>query len=127
MQRWLTVAACLGVLAIAGTAAAQITPAAGYTPPDDTQSIRIGAVIYYDFTRTISPKSKDADGNTISPSVLNVSRAYLNITGNVSHLVAFRITPDIARETGTGSTLNGSLTYRIKYAYAQFNLDDWTH
>ena len=26
---------------------------------------------------------------------------------------------------GTGSSLNGSLTFRVKYAYAQMNLDDW--
>ena len=39
--------------------------------------------------------------------------------------MAFRVTPDITRETGTGSSLNGSYTYRLKYAYAQFNLDDW--
>jgi hypothetical protein len=110
----------------AGLASAQVTPAAGYTPPDDTQSIRIGAVIYYDFTTTKEPKSTDADGNQFSPSVFNVSRAYINVTGNISHIVAFRITPDVSRETGTGSSLNGSLTFRIKYAYAQLNLDDWT-
>jgi hypothetical protein len=39
--------------------------------------------------------------------------------------VAFRITPDIVRETGSGSSVNGSYVFRIKYAYAQFNLDDW--
>jgi hypothetical protein len=110
----------------AGLASGQVTPAAGYTPPDDTQSIRVGAVIYYDFTTTTEPKSTDSDGNKFSPSVFNVSRAYINVTGNISHIVAFRITPDVSRETGTGSSLNGSLTYRIKYAYAQFNLNDWT-
>jgi hypothetical protein len=60
-----------------------------------------------------------------------VSRSYINITGNVSHIVAFRITPDIVRESGLvtlapGSTVtNDSLVFRIKYAFAQFNLDDW--
>jgi hypothetical protein len=39
--------------------------------------------------------------------------------------VSFRITPDIARETGTGSSLSGSSTFRLKYAYGQLNLDDW--
>jgi hypothetical protein len=58
-------------------------------------------------------------------SSFNVSRSYINITGNISHIVAFRITPDIARETGVGSSLNGSYTFRIKYAFAQVNLDDW--
>lgn len=107
------------------TASAQVTPAAGYTPPDDTPSIKIGAVIYPDYTYTLNPKTTDADGNSVNPSQFNVSRSYLNITGNISHLIAFRITPDIARETSTFSSIAGSLVFRIKYAYAQFNLDDW--
>jgi hypothetical protein len=68
----------------------------------------------------------DAAGNTISPNAFNVTRAYINVTGNISHRLAFRITPDVTRETGTGSSLNGSLTVRLKYGYAQFNLDEWT-
>src|SRR5262249_49829900 len=44
----------------------------------------------------------------------------------VSHVVLFRITPDISRETGAGAGLAGSLEFRLKYAYAQINLDDWT-
>src|SRR5262249_36692242 len=61
----------------------------------------------------------------------DVARAYINITGQLSHLIAFRITPDITRESsllslGTGNSVsNDSLVYRIKYAYGQFNLDDW--
>jgi hypothetical protein len=39
--------------------------------------------------------------------------------------VSFRITPDETRESGTGSSLNGSMTFRLKYAFAQINLDDW--
>jgi hypothetical protein len=39
--------------------------------------------------------------------------------------VSFRITPDIKREAGSGSSLNGSLDFRLKYAYAQFDLDQW--
>ena len=104
---------------------AQVTPAAGSTPPDDTPSIRLGATIYADYTYTKSPDTTDADGNTIHPSAFNVSRSYLNITGNISHVVAFRITPDIVRDTSATSALNGSLVFRIKYAFAQINLDDW--
>lgn len=115
-----------GLMALPAAAVAQVTPAAGATPPDDAQSIKIGAVVFYDFTITQKPASKDADGNTFTPSAFDVKRAYVNITGNISHVVGFRVTPDIARETGTGSSLNGSLTFRIKYAYAQLNLDDWT-
>ena len=113
------------MITTASIASAQITPAAGYTPPDDTPSIKVGAVIYPDFTYTQNPQTIDADGNTINFSQFNVSRSYINITGNISHLVAFRITPDISRETNAASSLAGSLEFRVKYAYAQFNLDDW--
>ncbi len=109
----------------AGSASAQITPAAGYVPPDDTPSIRVGVTLFTDYTFTKAPEATDADGNTIHSSAFNVARSYVNVTGNISHSVAFRITPDVTRETGTGSSLNGSLVYRLKYGYAQFNLDDW--
>ena len=105
---------------------AQVTPAAGYTPPDDTPSIRIGMTLFTDYTYVRSPEQRDADGNLVHFNQFNVQRAYLNVRGNLSHIVAFRITPDISRESGSGSSLAGSLEYRIKYAFAQFNLDDWT-
>jgi hypothetical protein len=100
-------------------------PAAAAAKPDDTPSIRIGATLFADYTYTTSPEATDAAGNTYHPSQFNVGRSYLNVTGNISHLVAFRFTPDISRETGTGTSLNGSLVFRVKYAYAQLNLDDW--
>lgn len=112
--------------AIPSAALAQVTPAKGNTPPDDTQAIRIGAVIFMDWTRQIEPKLVDAVGNSYSPNMFQVQRSYINVTGNISHRVSFRITPDITRESGTGSSLNGSLTFRLKYGYAQYSLDDWT-
>jgi hypothetical protein len=119
---WLSLAA--GLL-FPATARAQVTPAAGSTPPDDTPTVRVGGVIYTDFTYTDEPTIQDADKNVVHPSSFNVARTYINVTGNISHLVSFRITPDITRETGTGSSLNGSLTFRLKYGYGQLNLDDW--
>jgi hypothetical protein len=113
------------LLAMPAGALAQVTPAAGYTPPDDTPSVRVGGTLFLDYTLTQDPKVTDADSNRVSQSAFNVGRAYLNLTGQLNHLFAFRITPDIVRETGTGSSLNGSLTYRLKYGYAQFNLGDW--
>jgi hypothetical protein len=107
------------------TASAQGTAPAAPRPPDDTPSVRVGATLFLDYTATPEPKVTDADGNSVTGNAFNVGRAYVNVTGNISHVVAFRVTPDIARETGTGSALNGSLTLRLKYAYAQFNLDDW--
>ena len=115
----------VGVLLSAWPAAAQVTPANTYPPPDDTPSVRVGGTLFADYTRTLAPEITDIDGNLVNPSAINVTRAYISVTGQVNHLVAFRITPDVAREAGTGSSLNGSMTLRLKYAYAQLNLDDW--
>ena len=104
---------------------AQVTPAGSFPPPDDTPSVKIGGVLFADYTKTIKPEIVDADGNRVSPSAFNVSRAYINVTGQLNHLIAFRITPDISREQGSGSSLAGSMTLRLKYGYAQVNLDDW--
>lgn len=116
----------LAVLALsAAPASAQVTPAAGYTPPDDTPTVKVGVTIFSDYTYTQEPTTTQADGHVVHPNSFNVARAYVNVTGNLSHLFAYRITPDIARETGTGSSLAGSLDVRLKYAYGQLNLDDW--
>jgi hypothetical protein len=106
------------------------TPPATPVPPPaqnpaDTPNIRIGATMFADYTFVQSPEIIDADGNTVHSSAFNVGRSYINITGNISRIVNFRITPDISRETGVGSSLNGSLVFRIKYAFLQVNLDDW--
>ena len=65
-------------------------------------------------------------------------RAYINVTGNITDVVAFRVTPDVAaRQTTTVSglpaggdrqsrSLDGSLVIRLKYAFGQFNLDKVT-
>ena len=121
-----------GMLLYAGSASAQVTPAAGYVPPDDTPAIRVGMTLYPLFTVQTNPNVTDAAGNSVNRSAFDVGRAYINITGQLSHIVAFRITPDIARQSSMvtpgpgGSIANDSLVFRIKYAYAQFNLDDWT-
>src|SRR6202047_5360772 len=95
-------------MAVAGAASAQVTPAAGYTPPDDTPSIKVGVTIYTDYTYQQNPQATDADGNTINPSSFNVTRSYINITGNISHILAFRITPDVTRQSGLISLGSGS-------------------
>jgi hypothetical protein len=120
-------AAIVGVW-IALAAAAQVTPAGAPTPakPDDTPSFKIGTTIFGDFTYVDSPKTIDVNGNAVNQSSFNVTRAYINLTGNLNHLIAFRVTPDVARETSATPALSGSQVFRLKYAYAQFNLDDWT-
>jgi hypothetical protein len=117
--------------AMAGSASAQITPAAGNVPPDDTPAIRVGITLFPLYSYQTSPKITDADGNLVNKNGFDVSRAYINVTGQISHIVAFRITPDITRQSGLlnlsapNGLANDSLVYRIKYGYAQFNLDDW--
>jgi len=108
-----------------GPASAQVTPTTATPPPDDNPSVRVGGTLFADFTKTFAPAITDAGGATVSPSAFNVSRAYINVTGQLNHLFAFRITPDIVRETGAGSSVAGSMTLRLKYGYAQMNLDDW--
>ena len=129
LRRVLTALVLISTFATA--ASAQVTPAAGYTPPDDTPSIRVGVTLFPLYTYQTTPEATDADGNSINRSSFDVARAYINITGQISHLVSFRITPDITRESALltlpagGTVSSDSLVYRIKYAYAQFNLDDW--
>ena len=132
--RFLRACAAAAMLLI-GTdvARAQVTPAEGYTPPDDTPAVKVGGTIFADYTYQLLPTGKDADGNIIHPNAFNISRAYINVTGQISHLISFRITPDVVRVgTITGADgkpvslpgVSGTLTYRLKYAYGQLNLDD---
>ena len=93
----------LAILALPGVARAQVSPAAGYTPPDDTPALKVGVTIFADFTYNSSPKVIDADSNRVHLSAFNIARAYINVTGNISHLLAFRVTPDVVRESGAGS------------------------
>ena len=132
-RRHLTVRSLLGstiAVALIGAApcAAQVTPAAGYTPPDDTPKIAVGVTIFADYTIQDQPKVTDVDGNSVTLSQFQVTRSYLNVTGNISHSIAFRITPDITREVAIGSSVNGSYVFRLKYAFLQWNFDDFmTH
>ena len=105
---------------------AQVTPAAGYTPPDDTPTIKVGATIFTEYSYQDEPLASAVDGTTTKtyhPAAFNVTRAYINITGNISHNVSFRVTPDVSRLTTTttglasgekvSTSMDGSLTYRL--------------
>lgn len=105
-------------------ARAQDTTATPPPPPAFTPSIKVGVTLFADYTVNQQPAVQDADGNAVKYSAFQIGRSYLNVTGNLSRLIAFRITPDIARETGAGTSLNGSYTFRLKFAYAQLNLED---
>lgn len=121
--------AILGIAALAAiglatpVAVAQVTPAQGIEPIDDTPSVKLGGVLFLDYTYTKEPTAIDANGDEYHPEAFNVGRAYLNVTGNINHLISFRLTPDITRETGSGGSLDGSYTFRLKYAFGQLNFD----
>ena len=81
----------------------------------DEPALKVGATIFADYTYAAAPVT----------SSFNVGRAYLNVTGSLNKRISFRITPDVARELGGGSSLSGSQQFRLKYAYAQLSLDEW--
>jgi hypothetical protein len=127
------VAACAGaaiMFAGTGTARAQVTVAAGYTPPDDTPSVNVGGTIFADYTYVQEPTVTDSQGNKDHANAFNVTRAYINVTGQINHLIQFRITPDVVRVGQVDGKdvpgITGTLTYRLKYAYGQLNFSDFT-
>jgi hypothetical protein len=132
-QRRVAASLALAFALVATTARAQATASASKT--DDTPTIRLGVQLFTDYTYTEAPTITDADGNAVHANAFDVSRAYVNITGTLSHLVSFRITPDVRRlvttsklpaEASVSPSIEGSEVFRIKYAYGQVNLDQWT-
>ncbi|MBZ5640428.1 MAG: OprO/OprP family phosphate-selective porin [Acidobacteriia bacterium] len=122
-----SVPAALAVLVLVGAscvAQAQVTPAAGSTPPDDTPSVKVGGTLFVDYTYQSEPKATNAAG-TYNPSTFEVGRAYINIIGDINHLFSYRITPDIKQENTATADIKGSYVVRMKYAFGQLNLDDW--
>jgi hypothetical protein len=120
------VALCVCVLALLACAAEAQTPAPASPPtPSDQPSIKVGTQLFADYTVQQQPKIEDADGNEVTYSTFQITRSYINVTGNITKHLAFRVTPDIVRETGVGSALNGSYTFRLKYAFMQWNLDKY--
>ena len=74
--------------------------------PVDNFKIGVGTTIFADYTYQDAPKITDADKNSVNASSFEVRRAYINVTGNISDVVAFRVTPDVAaRQTTTVSGL----------------------
>ncbi len=119
------------MFAAAAGARAQVTVAAGYTPPDDTPKVNVGGTIFADYTYQQEPTVKGSDGDQTHPAGFNITRAYINVTGQINHLIYFRITPDIVRvgSSATGGAVSGltnTYTYRLKYAYGQLNFSDFT-
>jgi len=86
-------------------------PAAQPPPEPQYPVVTVGTLTYLQYDAEL--KHRD-DFNAF-----DVTRGYINILGDVARNVRFRITPDVKRITD--GSLAGSLTFRIKYAYAQFD------
>ena len=111
-------------LLLAATPALAQSPQPPSTPSADAPAIRVGTTIFTDYAVQQEPAIVDVDGNRIEQSQFEITRAYINLSGSANRHIAFRLTTDVTRETGTGSALNGSYTLRLKFAYLQWNLDD---
>jgi hypothetical protein len=120
-----TALAAAAGLIVATELRAQVTVAEGYTPPDDTPKINLGITLFADWTYQETPTVVDGAKDTIHKNSFNLTRAYINVTGNLSHWFAFRITPDIKAENNAASSLAGNQVVRLKYGYGQVNFDDF--
>ena len=89
------------------------TPPPAQAPPAQPEYpiIRIGMLSYLQYSAEV----ENRDGL----NAFDVTRAYLNVNAQVASRVRFRFTPDIRRITD--GSLAGSLTVRVKYAFAQFD------
>ncbi len=126
LVRMALTAAFIAVRVSSAHAQTPSSTAAPATPAPPPPSIAVGAVVFYDYTFAVAPTATDAAGQEFHPNGFNVARTYLNVTGRLSPIVSFRITPDITRTSNSGGTTDGSLTVRLKYGYAQFDLAQFT-
>jgi hypothetical protein len=85
-------------------------PPAAATPAEPAYPVvRVGILSYLQYAAELANR----DGY----NSFDVTRAYLNINGQLSRNVRFRFTPDIRR--ATDGSLAGTLTVRVKYAFMQ--------
>ncbi len=101
-------------------------PAQAAAAPAAAPSIKVGVTVFADYTLTETPKTTDATGDAVTLNGFSLTRSYFNLTGTVTPRISFRVTSDIARESGAGSGLNGSLMFRLKYAYGQLRVGENT-
>ena len=110
--------------------------------PKEEAFFKVGVTIFADYTYQDAPKITDADKNSVHLSTFEVRRAYINVTGNVSDWLSYRVTPDISARFATttaatalppgaavavSTNYDGSVVYRLKYAFGQINFDKVTN
>ena len=85
------------------------TPAPAAEP--DYPIVRIGVVSYVQYDAELR--------NRENFNAFDLTRAYLNVNGQLSRNVRFRFTPDVKRVTD--GSLSGSLVVRVKYAFVELD------
>jgi hypothetical protein len=110
--------ACLtlvALLVLTGAAFAQAAQPAPPQPPAEPvyPVVRVGVLSYVQYDAELE--------NRQGFNAFDVTRTYLNINGQLSRNVRFRVTPDIRRFTDASGQLGSSLVFRIKYAFVQFD------
>ena len=112
MTRRLILALALVSLTTPALAQAPAPQPAPAPPPDDYPIVRLGMLSYLQYAAEFD--------NREGLNAFDLTRAYLNVNGQLSARVRFRFTPDVRRITDT--TLVGSMVIRVKYGFLQ--LDD---
>ena len=88
------------------------TPAPAAAPAEpDYPIVRIGVLSYVQYDAELE--------NRDDFNAFDLTRAYLNVNGQLSRKVRFRFTPDVRR--ATDSSLSGTLVVRVKYAFVEFD------
>jgi hypothetical protein len=134
-----TVALTVLSLAVGRVSFGQTPPLAEPKPaqPKPAEAwFKLGTTIFTDFTYQAAPAITDSDKALVHKSEFEVRRAYINLTGGAADLFSFRVTPDVAARQSTAvsgaglpadlkvaSSFDGSLTVRMKYAFAQVSFD----
>jgi len=95
-----------GLLAVVGSLVGVRAVRAQGTPPT-TPSVTVGGVAYAQYLYQFKDTASHVNN-------FDVTRAYVNVIGKFSGGLATRVTADVYRNT------DGSLAYRLKYAYAAF-------
>jgi hypothetical protein len=88
-------------------------PPPASTPPPEPEYpiVRVGMLSYLQYGAELE--------NREDFNAFDVGRAYVNINAQVTRKLRFRFTPDVRRVTD--GNLSGSLTVRVKYAFAQLD------
>src|ERR1044071_7012231 len=98
------------LVAASGSALAQ-TPAPAPAPEPDYPIIRVGVLSYVQYDAELE--------NRQGYNAFDLTRGYINVNGQLSRNVRFRVPPDVRR--ATDSTLSGTLVFRVKYAFLELD------